>query len=259
MASASVAKADAYMELISGNNVVQLQPGTVINGLPFPLGPGPQSGPFAGDSGSYSITVAYADGGSGNAALFDGSVGSWTVNVSSGSSAGNVNITLTDQSSGNTVNAGLQIIYSSSPYILSGKYLDGAAETGLNGVAADVQGYTSAGLYTGGGLGTLTPLATPTTAPGLVTSSAIGFVLPKLTPGTNESTKPITINGTYAVTESISFLAPTSPGAVSVSASGSFNNYVPPAVPDGSTTASLLGCTLLGLTGLRSKFGAKRA
>jgi len=241
MASASVAKANAYMELISGTSTVQIMPGAAMNTVVH--------------SGSYSLTFSDQVG---NSADFIGTVGSWTLDISSGTSSGDINIQLQNTSTGSAVTKGLEIIYSSGTYSLNGQYLDGAAETGPNTLSSTVQGYAGGSLYTGSGsMGTA--LATATTAPGYTpaVTAATGFTLLPNKPGTQESTLPITLNGSYAITEVINIAAPSSPGHYQyVAATASFNS-VP--VPDGGMTASMIGSALLGLVGLRSKFCSKRS
>src|SRR5580693_720235 len=80
--SAPVAKANAYMELISGGTKVQIEPGGAIVA-----------------NGSYTDDFSSQLG---NGALFVGAIGSWTVDIASGGESGGFNITLTDNINGNS-------------------------------------------------------------------------------------------------------------------------------------------------------------
>src|ERR1700684_3990716 len=82
LASASVARANAYMELISGSTTLQIEPGGALL-----------------HSGSYSATFFSQVG---DGAFFVGSIGTWSVDIASGGESGGFNVTLTDNLNGNT-------------------------------------------------------------------------------------------------------------------------------------------------------------
>ncbi|HEY3861772.1 MAG TPA: hypothetical protein VGO59_07785 [Verrucomicrobiae bacterium] len=217
LAGASVARADAYMELISGSTKVQV------------------TGPVGLDGGNF-------EGVSGNGAIFVGSVGSWSVDIASGGQSGAFNVTLTDNINGSTTQThGLEVIYSSGSYPLNGNYNFGASDSGGNSLTATVSGWYSSSLYQGTGskgtsLGSWT----------LGTTFAQG----------NENTD-IPISGEDYITEEMLFGGTTgsiTPQSVTMNATASFTPFVaPPSVADGGWTATMCGSTLLGLVGFSSR------
>jgi hypothetical protein len=223
LASASVAKADAYMELISGSTKIQIEPG-MVDGI--------YGGNFEGQTG---------DG-----AIFVGSVGSWTVDIASGGESGGFNVTLTDNINGAvTQTHGLEVIFSSGSYPLAGNYNFGASDSGGNSLTATVSGFYSSALYQGSGS----------------KGTSLGsWTLGKTFAQSFQNTD-IPLSGSEFITEEMLFggtIGKIPPQQVTMNATASFTPYVAPRmVPDGGSTASMAGCTLLGLVGLRSKFGKK--
>jgi hypothetical protein len=225
LASASVAKADAYMELISGSTTVQIKSGGTIVA----------TGPYTDNYSSQA----------GDGALFVGTVGTWSVDIASGGESGGFNVTLTDNINGSTTQTnGLEVIFSSGSYALNGKYNFGASDSGGNSLTAAVSGYYSTNLYQGvGSLGT----------------SLGSWVLPKSLAASDQNSN-IPINSAEYITEEMLFGGTTgtiTSQKVTINATASFTPVA--AVPDGGMTASMIGCALLGLVGLRSKFGCKRS
>jgi hypothetical protein len=217
--SASVAKADAYMELISGNTTIQV------------------TGPVGITGGNY-------EGVSGNGAIFVGTVGSWSVDIASGGNSGGFDVTLIDNINGSTTQThGLEVIFSSGSYPLNGHYNFGASDSGGNNLPATVSGYYSKSLYTGSGsMGTS------------LGSWTLGETYAQSFQNTN-----IVLSGESYITEEMLFGSSTGaipPKEASMNATASFT---PTLVPDGGTTAAMVGASLLGLAGLRSKFGIVRA
>jgi hypothetical protein len=221
----SVVKADAYMELISGSSTVQV------------------TGPLGLNGGNF-------DGVFGNGALFIGDVGTWKVDIAAGGNLpGGFNVTLTDVvNSPNAQAQGLEVIFSSGSYPLSGSYVFGASDAGGNSLTATVSGYDSSALYTGTG--------------------SMGTSLGSFTLGTTYAqsfqTSPVLMSGTQYITETLLFggttgTLPGQPGPVTMNATASFVD--PPdvnevaVVPDGGMTLTMAGLALAGLAGLRSKFG----
>jgi hypothetical protein len=246
LASASVAKANAYMELISGSTTVQVEPGGAI------VASGPYTDNFSAQMG--------------HGVIFVGAIGSWSVNIASGAQSGSLanpqhslNITLTDNINGSSTQThGLELIYSSDSYDLGtmsnpGHYDFGASDGGGNSLTATVSGYYNYGaLFTGGSLPTYESH-----------SHLMGsWTLPK-TFAQSDQNLNMPIYGDDSITEVMLFGANTAsitPQKVTMNVAASFTPYVPPGVvPDGGMTASMVGAALLGLVGLRSKFGAKRA
>jgi hypothetical protein len=238
LASASVAKANAYMELISGSTTVQIEPGGAIH----------HSGPY---TDQFSSQV-------GDGALFIGVIGSWGVDIASGGESGGFNVTLTDNINGNiTQTHGLEVIFSSGGYALSGGYNFGGSDAGGNSLATTIGGFYSSSLYTGSGsLGTSMEPSTFVSA----TDPKGPWILPKTLAASYQNTD-IQISGTKYITETMLFGGTTGTipsQKVTMNATASFTPYRPVVVPDGGTTATMVGSALLGLVGLRSKFGAKR-
>jgi hypothetical protein len=263
LVSASVAKANAYMELISGATTVQVEPGGVLV----------HSGPF---SVNFYSQV-------GNGAVFVGTVGSWSVDIASGAQSGNLgnpqhslNVTLTDNINGGTTQThGLELIYSSGDYNLGtmanpGHYDWGASDSGGNSLTSTMTGYYNrTGIFTGGSLAgyeshsvSLEPSSPVSTPPGAPLDPAGPWVLPA-TFAANYQNVNVPIYGNDAITEIMLFGGTTGTiksQKVTLNVSESFTPYVPPGVvPDGGMTATMVGAALLGLVGLRSKFGGKRA
>jgi len=235
LASASVAKANAFMELISGGHIVEIHPGTA---------PG--------------IYAAGYEGQTGNGAIFVGTVGTWTVDIASGGESGPFNVTLTDNINGGvTQTAGLEVIFSSGIYALGtpanpGHYNFGASDSGGNSLYAQVSGYYGSTLYSGSTLSTFES-----------NSHLMGSW--NLIPTFAESQQNLDfpISGSDYITEIMEFGDTTgsiTPQQVTMNATASFTPYVaPPVVPDGGMTSTMVGSALLGLFALRSKFGAKRS
>jgi len=221
LVSASVAKANAYMELISGESTIRVTgPASIVNG-------------------NYQ-------GVTGNGAIFVGTIGSWSVDIASGGASGAYNVTLTDNINGNsTQSAGLEVIFSSGSFPLNGAYNFGASDSGGNSLTASVSGYHSTSLYTGSG-----PFGT----------SLGAWTLEKTYPESFQNTN-IPLSGMDYITEVMLFggtTGPITPQEVTMNATASFTPYVAPPVRDAGVTATMLGATLLGFVGVRSKFGVKR-
>jgi hypothetical protein len=228
LASATAARANAYMELISGGSTVTLSTAGAVSG-----------------SGSYSILYGSETGNSG---VLLATVGGWTMDVAIGNSSGALNIVLSDQVTSIGATAGLEIIYSSGAYALNGKYSFGASDSGANSLPLTVNGYEKTGSqYVGSGsMGTAlnpTPDNLPITVPASIT------------------TGPISLDGSYYITEVLNFGPPvggTRSTSYSLNGSASFSDYVaPPPAPDGGMTVAMFGAVLTGFVGLRSKFAAK--
>ncbi|HEY3862238.1 MAG TPA: VPDSG-CTERM sorting domain-containing protein [Verrucomicrobiae bacterium] len=226
--SASVAKADAFMELISGSTTIDVTGAIMTHGANY-----------------YGVA--------GNGALFVGSVGSWSVDIASGAESGAFNVTLTDNINGNTTQThGLEVVYSSGPYNLGspGFYTFGASDAGGNTLTATISGYYNAtAMYNGSGLADLATYEASSTLMGK-------WTLPT-TIAQSQQNVDFPINGTADyITEVMLFGGTTGsipPQRVAMQATASFT----PFVPDGGTTAAMVGSALLGLVMFRSKFGAK--
>ncbi|HEY3862904.1 MAG TPA: VPDSG-CTERM sorting domain-containing protein [Verrucomicrobiae bacterium] len=226
--SASVAKADAFMELISGSTTINVTGAIMTHGANY-----------------YGV--------SGDGALFVGSVGSWSVDIASGAESGAFNVTLTDNINGNTTQThGLEVVYSSGPYNLGspGHYTFGASDAGGNSLTATISGYYNANsMYSGS---TLSALATYEAA-----STLMGKWTLPTTIASSDQNVDFPINGSADyITEVMLFGGTTgsiTPQKVAMQATASFT----PFVPDGGTTASMVGSALLGLVAIRSKFGKR--
>jgi hypothetical protein len=218
LASASVVKAEAFMELISGGSMIQV------------------TGPVGRSSaGNY-------EGVSGNDAIFVGTIGSWSVDIATGGNSGGFNVTLIDDINGATTQTdGLEVVFSSGSYNLHGLYNFGASDSGGNSLTATVSGFYSGTLFTGhGSMGT----------------SLGSWTLGKTYADTFQNTD-IPLTGAKFITEEMVFgggTGPITPQNVTMNACASFTD---PPVPDGGMTAAMVGATLLGLAGFRSKFCAK--
>jgi len=218
LVSASVAKANAFLELISGTSTVSVA--------------------SAADSVSGSF-----------------SIGGWTANIPSGASFGFgtfLSVTESTSSGGGSPAHGLTILYSSGLYNQDGTYtFSGTENSGLVGSTVALYfGSTvaNAGTSIPSGLGTLQAL----------------FAL--TTPGGGSSASPTakgSTTGTYVVNElmtlgggaSASLTGPSTANVqetLTVSGSGLL-------VPDSGPTMTMFGSVMLGLAGVRSKFGSKRA
>jgi hypothetical protein len=210
LASASVAKANAYMELISGSSSV--------------IVPAANVGP--------------------NGISFVGTVGSWSLDIATGLSSGSLVVGLNDLSQNTGLQtAGLEVIYSSGVYSASGKWTFGASDPGGESLAAQAQAWKSPTLFIAGGslgtqLGSTLNLATTPTS--LQDSGTIG--------------------GWYYLNEVLIIGDPSQnsihPGHFEYA---NLDATFTVATPDGGMTLSMVGSVLLGLAGLRSKFGAKRS
>jgi len=216
LASASVAKANAYLDVISG-------------------------------ASSTSMSVA-----TGQDISYTGSIGSYTVDVSSGTETAGFDITLTESAGDGTTleTAGLEIIYSSGIYTTFGPWVEGLSSSGGDTLSSAGSFYTSPVLYTGGpaltGLTQLGPTLTGPAAPFLSTATG-------------------SLTGSYDLTEVMTFGNPAAgslgtPGQPEhASLTQSYSVVVGTAAPDGGMTLAMMGFVTMGLAGLRSKFGAKRS
>jgi len=196
----------------------------------------------------------------GDGALYVGSIGSWAVDIASGGEAGGLNITLTDNINGNTTQThGLEVLYSSGAYGLDGNYNFGASDSGGNSLTAQVTGYYGNTLYEGTGSKGTSLEPSSFVSP---TDPAGPWTLQK-TFAQSYQNIDIPISGIDYITEEMVFGGGTGripPQRVSMNAVASFTPYTAPsAVPDGAVTFTLTGATLLGMIGLRSKFGAHRS
>jgi hypothetical protein len=249
LASASVAKANAFMELISGSSVVKINPGMPDNIY----------------GGNY-------EGQTGDGAIFVGTIGTWSVDIASGGESGAFNVTLSDNiNSSTTQTHGLEVIFSSGAYNLGtladpGHYNYGASDSGGNSLTATVTGYyNTSAMYTGTGSlhsyenSSVSLEPSSTVSP---TDPAGPWVLQK-TYAQSYQNVDIPIYGNDYITEVMLFGGTTGTipaQKVTMNAVASFTPYVTPSqVPDGGATATMAGCTLLGLVGLKSKFGSKRS
>jgi hypothetical protein len=200
LAGASTAKANASLDLISGTS-------TVV-------------GAVSGNDGEYF-----------------GTVGGWSVNAAFGLNS-LLEVTLEDTSSGNPGH-GLEVVYTSGPYIFSGAYTFGASDPGLNTLAGQASGY-----YSPTAIGPYTALA------------GSPFALPAVSSFSGQVSGSLT--GTYYITEILTFgggaTSTLTGGLQTVNAQVAFKGSAV-AVPDGGMTLALMGSVLAGLAGLRSKFG----
>jgi len=144
LASASLAQANAYLELISGG---------------------------------VSVVVPAANFGP-NGAGYVGSIGSWTADIASGSSSGALVVGLENQSeNGGVQTSGLEVIYSSGAYSLAGGAYWGVGTSGVQTLGTVASVYSSASLWTGSGsLGTLLGSLTQPAGPAGGHSESVGLV-----------------------------------------------------------------------------------
>jgi hypothetical protein len=207
LASASLAKADAFLELLSGGTSV--------------IVPAANFGP--------------------NGVGYVGSIGSWTADIASGSSSGSLVIGLQNQSENSGVQtSGLEVIYSSGSYSASGSGLWGVGTSGAQTLPTVASVYKSATLWTGSGsLGTLLASLTQPAGPAGGSSVDAGI-----------------IGGTYYITEEL-LIGSIAPGSIHEYVYSDVNATLT-IMPDGGLTIAMLGAALIGLSGIRSKFG-KRA
>jgi len=211
MASAPFAKANAFLELISGST-------TTVTAL-------------------------------GNSAFYGGSIGSWDVSVTFGSSSGTptlLNVGLNTSDNGNFVTKGLTIIYSSGSYPIYGNY-SFSATFDHDSLGASAAVYRDVGLYPGSPVSYGTQL-------GSTLSSAANVNLALSYNEAGYIGQP-----PYYLNEVINI-----GGGGSATFSGAYQHEqvtsafrVTP-VPDGGLTLAMLGSALIGVAGIRSKFG-KRA
>jgi hypothetical protein len=209
LASASAARANSYLTLVSGGSVVNVASST------------------AGIS-------------------YDGPVGSWSVDIGTGTSSGLLTVELTDstQNTGKQT-SGLELIYSSGLYGEDGVYDLGASTSGSQTLASTASAYTSSGLYTGGagGLGSLSQLS------GTISMPTHSF-------GADETG---TIGGSYYLTEVLT-IGSVAPGSIDEFVHANLGEtFTVTAVPDAGMTFTMAGAVFMGLAGLRSKFGASHA
>jgi hypothetical protein len=208
LASAPFANANAFLELISGGNSVIVTPGN--------LGP--------------------------NSVGYIGSIGSWSLDIATGSSSGSLVVGLQNQSiNAPSQTSGLEVIYSSGGYSQTGTGYWGIGTSGIQTLGTVASVYRSASLYSGvGSLGTL--LGPALTAPAGAASSS--------------SEDVGAVSGTYYITEELLIGNP-APNSIHEFVYSEVNATFT-VVPDGGLTVALLGCVFIGLAGIRSKLG-KRA
>lgn len=222
LASASVAKANAFLEIITGTSTLTTSVG----------------------AGSYSSQL----GGSGV------TLGGWNIQVqengnSSGAPFFDVSMNTLDKT-GSSPGNGLTVIYSSGLYANYGEYTFSESTTALgNTVGADAEAYRSTAVWGSAGFNTLgtygTSLGALAVGAGLASSPA-DVVNGAIGAPQYDLTEVVNIGGGYS--------ASVGKGAVeNVTADFSVS------APDGGTTVVMLGSALVGLSFIRSKFGAKRS
>jgi len=207
LAAASVAKANAYLEVISGS---------------------------ASQSGFINIPP--------NGQAYEGTVGSWAFDFSSGSQSGTsdiLSVMLNTQASGNVVANGLTIIYASgTPYTLPGGFNLSESDTG-DTLGATAAAYTSS-VWNPPTLGTQlgTTLSLGAATGSVQESGSIG-------------------SSSYFVTEVLNIGG----GAAGVISPASYETVnvteTLKVVPDGGTTLMLLGSAFVGVCGLRNRFSKR--
>jgi hypothetical protein len=181
------------------------------------------------------------------------STGGWTVNMTSGTSLGFgeiLDVTESTVSGGGAPTHGLTILYSSGAYSEDGSYTFSGTEN------AGTVGSTVA-LY----LASTGPANHLSAIPGDLGTLQALFAL--TTPGGGSSSSPTATGnttGTYYVNELMTIGGGGS-AAIHGAATANVQDTltVSGAVPDSGMTMTMLGSVMMGLAGLRSKFGAKRA
>ena len=213
VASAPLAKANAFLEVISGSSSASTA------------------------SGSDNATLG-------------STVGGWTVSTQTGSSSV-FGISLNSQNQG-PVNAGnLEIIYSSGTYPSTGIWKFGGSSTSTGAVNPTIDYTAYAYQYSAGGA--------------LYGQGGLrGSLLDTLSLGPNQSIAPYdgAISGVLGNFTEILYIdvvsVPSADNAEGIEASVQTQFQVYPVVPDGGLTLAMLGSVLVGVAGIRYKFG-KRA
>jgi hypothetical protein len=218
LASASVAKANAFLELISGTSTTSIA------------------------SGSDSVAGAFT-------------VGGWTANVTSGTSFGFgtiLSVTESTSSFGNSPANGLTILYSSGAYSQDGPYTFSGTENAstVGATVALYFGSVVADVTTSipGGLGALA--GGPYTLAGSGGGSVASPTGTGTTTGTFVVNELMTIGGGAGATL-------TGAGTRANVQDTFVVKGIIPNVPDGGTTLTMFGSAMLALAGLRSKFGKR--
>jgi hypothetical protein len=182
-------------------------------------------------SGASTVTVTTGVAGVYN---YNGSVGSWNVNISTGTLLGNyMDLNSVDQTTAGT-STPLEILWSTSfAGPISGTFNAGVGGTLTSGMTVAFSSYYSSTL-----LGTttqLTPTLTFTSTPYSGTTSG-------------------SISGTSTYVTEVAMLS----GATAANSEASFDFDVSTNVPDGGTTLVLLGGAMAGMTFIRSKINKRK-
>jgi hypothetical protein len=219
LASASVAKANAFLELISGTSTT-------------------------------SVATGISDSLSGNF-----SVGGWTVNTTTGTSLGFgtiLSVTESTVSGGAAPTHGLTILYSSGLYNQDGAYtFSGTENAGTVGSTVALyfaSAVANAGTSIPGGLGSL--VGGPYSLTGTGGSSSSSPTATGTTAGIYSVNELMTIGGGAGASLS------GAPATANVQDTLTVKGVI---VPDGGMTLTMFGSVMLGLAGLRSKFAGKRS
>jgi hypothetical protein len=180
-------------------------------------------------SGATTVTVT-----TGTPISYDGTIGSWNINVTTGTILGTSGLDLTsiDATTSGT-SSPLEILWSSSfASSVSGNYAASVGGTMTGGLTDSFSSYYDS---------TLMGMSNPLT-PALVFTA---------NPFSGSDTGAITGTATYLTEEAI-LSGATIPGSQT-----SFDFQVTPA-PDGGATIALLGCAMAGLTLVRSRTGKQK-
>lgn len=213
VASAPLAKANAFLEVISGSSSASTT------------------------SGSDTATL-------------NSTVGGWNVSTQTGSSSV-FGISLNSQNIGPATAQNLEVIYSSGAYPQTGVWKFGGSSTS-EGIVNPTIDYTAyAYQYSAGG-------------PLYGQSGPLGTLLASLSLGPNQAIAPYdgAISGMLGNFTEILYItvvnvpAADDAGGIQANVQTSFQVY--PVVPDGGLTLAMLGSVLVGVAGIRYKFG-KRA
>lgn len=190
-------------------------------------------------SGGTTTSVSAVSG----VAMFNGAVGSWTLNVDTGLGAGAIGpqpkLDLSFDAIGSAGAMPLYIIWSQNNNSPAGGMegtIGGTLDSGLSVTFDNYYNTNNAVVATLAGLGTF--LAGPPTFTG--------------SPFSASSSGTIVASGQYDLSEVIEVQDGVSGGQTS----GDANLHV---LPDGGLTLAMLGCGLVGLAGLRARFGSKIA
>jgi hypothetical protein len=181
-------------------------------------------------SGATTVSVT-----TGSPIQYIGTVGTWTLDVSTGTILGTSGLDLSSVNGSSTgTSVPLTIIWSSSfASSVTGGYAASVGGTLTSGITDTFTSYTSSTI-----LGTTTPLT-----PAMVVSA---------NPFSAATTGTVAGSATYLTEEAVIS------GATASGSQTSFDFQLLSNVPDGGTTIALLGCAMAGLTLVRSKIGKQK-